>query len=85
MTVNQIEENTSHIVRPLPLAKATLLSSLDEDYPQIVMIQRVGIEHADGFIGFTLCAHGYKGKAIGLPTFTILANIDREDISGPRE
>ena len=61
--------------------KSALLSWSEEDYLQIVIVQRVAVEHADGFIRFALCAHGYEGKAIGLPAFAILDNIDGCNVS----
>jgi hypothetical protein len=69
----------------LDLARPALLSLPDEGYPQMVIIQSVGMEHADGSIGLTLCAHGYKGKTIGLTAFAVLDDIDGCNISGLRE
>lgn len=66
-------------------AKPALHPSPDEGYPQIVIIQRIGIEHADGFIGFTLCAHGYIGKPIRRTALAILGHVDRRHIPGLRE
>jgi hypothetical protein len=66
----------------LSLPQSALRSWSEEDDPQIVIIQRVGVEHTDGSIRFTLCAHGDKGKAIGLTALTVPGNIDGCDISG---
>lgn len=66
------------------LAKSALLSVSEEQYPPKVIIQRVGIEHTDGFIRFTLPAHGYRGKSLGLATLAVLDHIDGCDISGSR-
>jgi len=51
----------------------------------MVILQSVGVEHTDSFVGFTLCAHDYIGKSIRHPTRAVLDDVDRCDIAGPRE
>ena len=66
-------------------ANPAFLSRRHVGYSQIVIIQRIGIEHADGFIRLTLRTHDDKGKAIGRPAVPVFDDIDGCDIPGSRE
>ena len=51
----------------------------------MMVIQGIGIEHTDSFIGFTLRTHRDEGKAIGLATLLILDKLDGCNIPGSGE
>lgn len=51
----------------------------------MMVIQRIRIEHTDGFIRFTLRAHGHKGEPIRLPGLTVSDDIDGGNVSRSSE
>src|SRR5215211_3581607 len=63
-------------------AQSALFSGPGKVYPQLVIIQRVGVEHADGPVGFALVAHHDKGKPSRFASFEIHDDIHRGDIPG---
>jgi hypothetical protein len=63
-------------------AQSALFSGPGKVYPQLVIIQGVGVEHADGPVGFALGAHHDKGKPSGFASFEIHDDIHRSDIPG---
>ena len=66
-------------------AQAALFSGSGKIDPQLVIIQGIGIEHADSLVGFALGAHCDKGKPLGFTSFEIHDDIHRCDISGLSE
>jgi len=48
---------------------------------QLVPGQGIGIEHADGLVGFGLGSHGDKGKALGQAAVPVLDQINHGDFS----
>src|SRR6266498_982735 len=63
-------------------AKSALYSWSGKLYLQFVIIQGIGVEHADRFIGFALRAHCYKCKALAFTVFAVLNEMDGYDFSG---
>src|SRR5688500_13146709 len=62
-------------------AKPALFSGLGKVHLQFTVTQGIGIEHADGFVGFALGAHRDEAKALGLAASTILDDIDQCNVS----
>ena len=55
----------------------------DKVYLQWVLVQRIGIEHADRFISFALGAHRNKGKPPGCAARIVHYEINRSDFPCP--
>ena len=60
-------------------ADPALLPWLCKIHFQLMIIQGIGIEHADCLVGFALRAHGYEGKTLGLASFAVHDDINRSD------
>ena len=75
MNAEMVEQSVS-----VRLANPALLSWFGKIHFQLVIIQGIGIEHADCLVGFALRAHGYEGKTLGLAYFAVHDDIDRSDI-----
>jgi len=78
--LKKIFSTTFSQLGPAVRALGALLSRSDEDDPQIVIVQSIGIEHTDGFIRFTLCTHRHKGEASRLIGLAVLDDIDGCDL-----
>jgi len=59
-----------------------LLSWSGKVYLELMIVQGIGIEHANSLVGFALGTHRDEAKSLGFASSAIHDNIHRSDISG---